>query len=99
MDETYLGSMLFTRNVSGTRVVKPGKTQKISGFEFDGYGSSTDAYPCAYMTAACSIGVTREEVDLFFARLDKTMAEFQKKRSKKLAKRAGGGKGGGVGKG
>ena len=24
LDETYLGSMLFTRNVSGTRVVKPG---------------------------------------------------------------------------
>ena len=39
------------------------------------------------MTAACSIGVTRVEVDTFLSRLDKTMAEFKKKRAKKMKRK------------
>mmetsp|Transcript_3452 Transcript_3452/g.5757 ORF Transcript_3452/g.5757 Transcript_3452/m.5757 type:complete len:491 (-) Transcript_3452:694-2166(-) len=82
-DISYFGAMLFNRCVSGTRIVPRGQLKVINGQDFDGFGSSHHNYPCAYMTAACAIGVTRSEVDEFFTRLDKTMKEFKKKSRKK----------------
>lgn len=89
-DISFLGSMLFTRCVSGTRVVVPSTTavastgstkdptaKSIGPLTFPGYGSHADAYPPGpYLTAACAIGVTREEVDEFLRRLDKTLGDF-----------------------
>ena len=49
-DETYLGSMLFTRCVSGTRVVRRGEVKTICGIKFTGFGSSFDDYPHSYLT-------------------------------------------------
>lgn len=75
--------MLFMRCVSGTRVVVPdidGPEKAVGPLKFRSYGAHCDAYPSAYLTAACAIGVTREEVDEFLKRLDKSMAQFQKKR-------------------
>lgn len=80
---SYFGAMLFNRCVSGTRVVPRGETKLMSGQEFKGFGSSTDHFPHAYMTAACAIGVTKSETDEFFVRLDKTMKEFKTKQRKK----------------
>jgi len=80
---SYFGAMLFNRCVSGTRVVPRVQVKSMGGNEFKGFGSSTDEYPHAYMTAACAIGVTKKEVDEFFNRLDKTLKEFKKKISKK----------------
>jgi len=85
-DETYLGSMLFTRSVSGTRVVPRGKTSNICGIAYEGFGSSHPAYPHSYMTAAAAIGGTRAEVDRFVETLDKTMAAFKQKQAKEGAK-------------
>jgi len=85
-DETYLGSMLFTRSVSGTRVVPRGKTSVICGIAYEGFGSSHPAYPHSYMTAAAAIGGTRAEVDRFVDTLDKTMAAFKQKQAKNAAK-------------
>jgi O-phospho-L-seryl-tRNASec:L-selenocysteinyl-tRNA synthase len=79
---TKFGAMLFHRCVSGTRVVAPNELKKVGGTEFRGYGSSTDDYPHAYLTAACAIGLTEPEMREFFRRLDKTFAEFKKKQHK-----------------
>lgn len=84
--------MLFTRCVSGTRVVVPstaaslsaslggGKdatTKTIGPLAFPGYGSHADAYPPGpYLTAACALGVSKEEVDVFLRRLDKVLSDF-----------------------
>ena len=59
-DQTFLGSMLFTRCVSGTRVITGRDSKSIGPFEFQGYGAHTNEYPVPYLTAACAIGVTRQ---------------------------------------
>jgi O-phospho-L-seryl-tRNASec:L-selenocysteinyl-tRNA synthase len=79
---SYFGAMLFSRCVSGTRVVPRAQTKVVSGQEFVGFGSSTECYPHAYMTAACAIGLSKSETEEFFARLDKTMKEFKRKSKK-----------------
>ena len=86
MDQTYLGSMLFTRCVSGTRVVRRGEVKKVCGLEFQGFGSSLDDYPHTYMTAAAAIGGSREEIDRFIDVLGKTLISFKEKRKKEAKK-------------
>lgn len=76
------GAMLFSRCVSGTRVIPRLEQKTMGGQTFAGFGSSHDAYPHAYMTAACAMGVHPSEVDEFFARLDKTFKEFKKKQTR-----------------
>lgn len=76
------GAMLFSRCVSGTRVVPRNQSKVLGGHEFVGFGSSTQNYPYAYMTAACAIGVSPAEVTEFLRRLDKTLAEFETKKKK-----------------
>ncbi len=77
-----LGAMLFSRCVSGTRVIPRLEQKNMGGQVFSGFGSSHDAFPHAYMTAACAIGVHSSEVDEFLVRLDKTFQEFKKKQQK-----------------
>jgi O-phospho-L-seryl-tRNASec:L-selenocysteinyl-tRNA synthase len=93
LDESYtqsidkeissFGAMLFSRCVSGTRVVPRSQLKIMGGENFVGFGSSTDNYPHAYMTAACAIGVSTHEVEEFYVRLDKTLKEFNTKKKKK----------------
>jgi len=82
---SMFGSMLFTRCISGTRVVSRAQSKIIAGQTFNGFGSSTEGFPHSYLTAACAIGLTRAEMDQFFCRLDKCFKDFWKKRSKKKA--------------
>jgi O-phospho-L-seryl-tRNASec:L-selenocysteinyl-tRNA synthase len=82
-DISSFGAMLFSRCVSGTRVVPRAQNKVMSGQEFVGFGSSTSNYHSAYLTAACAIGVSQAEIDEFFVRLDKTLAEYAAKRKKK----------------
>jgi hypothetical protein len=84
---TRLGSMLFRRCVSGTRVVVPGEDVSLHGQVFCGFGSSHDAYPHAYLTAACAIGLSWGEMDEFFVRLDKTMTECKRQLQKEHVKK------------
>jgi len=77
---TSFGAMLFSRCVSGTRIVPRAQLKNIGGQDFFGFGSSTNEYPHAYMTAACAIGVSITEVEEFYIRLDKTLAEFKRKK-------------------
>ncbi|XP_064630188.1 O-phosphoseryl-tRNA(Sec) selenium transferase-like isoform X2 [Lineus longissimus] len=74
---TQFGSMLFTRCISGTRVVPPGESKTVSGYTFTGFGSHMNRYPCAYLTAAASIGITKADVDLFVKRLDKVLVKWK----------------------
>ncbi|XP_068709324.1 O-phosphoseryl-tRNA(Sec) selenium transferase-like isoform X2 [Montipora foliosa] len=76
---TQLGSMLFTRCVSGARVVAPDSTKEINGYLFTGWGAHAQSYRCAYLTAAAAIGMTKEDVDTFLKRLDKCLSKFTAK--------------------
>ncbi len=83
---SYLGSMLFTRGVSGTRVVVPSSSsssrreKKVAGVGFVGWGSHCDSYPPGpYLTAACAVGGRKEEVEEFVRRLDKALGEWRRK--------------------
>ncbi|XP_060633853.2 O-phosphoseryl-tRNA(Sec) selenium transferase isoform X1 [Anolis sagrei] len=75
---TQLGSMLFTRQVSGARVVPLGNIQTVSGYTFEGFMAHTNNYPCAYLNAASAIGITKEDVDVFLKRLDKCLKVLRK---------------------
>lgn len=75
---TFLGSMLFKRAVSGTRVVARGKEQSVAGHHFTGYGAHYDAYPCDYLTFAAALGTTERDVDEFIRRLDLCIKELKK---------------------
>ncbi|XP_033100355.1 O-phosphoseryl-tRNA(Sec) selenium transferase-like [Anneissia japonica] len=74
---THFGSMLFKRNVSGTRVVSKGTSKEIGGITFMNYGSHSDNYPYTYITAAAAIGMTCQDVDLFIKRLQKVIAKWK----------------------
>ncbi|CAH3020768.1 unnamed protein product [Porites evermanni] len=76
---TQLGSMLFTRCVSGARVVSPDSTKEINGYVFTGWGAHAQHYRCAYLTAAAAIGMTKADVDTFLKRLDKCLSKFSAK--------------------
>ncbi|XP_045737336.1 O-phosphoseryl-tRNA(Sec) selenium transferase isoform X1 [Mirounga angustirostris] len=79
---TQLGSMLFTRQVSGARVVPLGSVQTVSGHTFRGFMSHADHYPCAYLNAAAAIGMKTQDVDLFMKRLDKCLKTVRKEQKK-----------------
>merc|ERR1711924_149058 len=105
---TFLGSALFTRRVSGPRVVlctppaEPIAAQdeaplpsesapaedggaklrgkykkKIDGIAFESYGAHCDTYHCCYLTAACALGATREELDAFLERLETALQDYR----------------------
>jgi O-phospho-L-seryl-tRNASec:L-selenocysteinyl-tRNA synthase len=76
---TEFGSMLYLKNVSGTRVVAPGESKTIGSHVFSNWGSHHDCYPTAYFTVAAAIGMSRGEVDVFVERLDKVFVKFRKK--------------------
>lgn len=76
---TFLGSMLFSRGVTGARVVAPGKPGKVAGFTFDSYGAHCDDYPVPYVTMAASVGMTSGDVDAFINRLNQCMRELKAK--------------------
>ncbi|KAM5193120.1 O-phosphoseryl-tRNA(Sec) selenium transferase [Mantella aurantiaca] len=77
---TQLGSMLFTRQVSGARVVPLGTVQTVNGYNFKGFMSHSDTYPCAYLNAASAIGIKKRDVDIFIKRLDKCLRLSRKER-------------------
>lgn len=79
----FLGSMLFTRCVSGTRVVPRGQHKSVGGVGFTGYGASVSGYPHDYLTAACAVGLSVAELDEFLVRLDKTLRKAKGEREGK----------------
>ena len=78
--------MLFTRYVSGTRVIPKNESKTLSGITLSGFGSSTTNYPHNYITTTCclccAIGLSEEEMEEFFKRLEKVLKEYKKKKEK-----------------
>lgn len=62
---TEFGSQLFTRCVTGSRVVVPSNEKDVCGIHFKSYGSHIDDYPHTYMTVAAAIGITEEDISTF----------------------------------
>jgi O-phospho-L-seryl-tRNASec:L-selenocysteinyl-tRNA synthase len=76
---SYLGSMLFSRGVSGTRVVPLGDVRTIGPFRFVGYGAQHDAYPHGpYLTAAAAMGMREGDVPVLADRLDRALREYRR---------------------
>ena len=76
---SFLGSMLFQRNVSGCRIIpKSNSITSINGVDFISWGAHISNYPISYFTAACSIGMTENDIYLFIDRLEKTWKKFEK---------------------
>ena len=73
--------------VSLNRVVAPGDHKEISEMKFQHFGSHSNEYPCAYLTAAAAIGVTKENVDTFIKRLGKVLESFKTKDDKTRSKK------------
>ena len=81
---TQIGSMLFTRNVTGVRVVTPGDDKEMcEGLIFKNFNSHSNSYPCAYFTAAAAIGIKKNEVDTFIKRLHKVLDSVKNEKSEK----------------
>uniref|UniRef100_A0A8C4NM93 O-phosphoseryl-tRNA(Sec) selenium transferase n=1 Tax=Eptatretus burgeri TaxID=7764 RepID=A0A8C4NM93_EPTBU len=77
---TRLGSMLFTRHVSGARVISRGIESVVGGYKFEGFGAHSSHYPCAYLNAAASIGITQKDVDRFIICLDHCLSSLMGRR-------------------
>eukprot|EP01051_Picozoa_sp_SAG22_P001315 SAG22_NODE_50_length_24611_cov_74.139687_8_plen_535_part_00 len=77
-ETSMLGSMLFSRCVSGTRVVTGVSKKAVAGIPFDGYGAHAAGYPTPYLTAAAAMGMEFSEVDTFVQRLQVVIDEFRK---------------------
>ena len=75
---TELGSKLFLRCVSGTRVVTGKASSNINGIQFEGWGAHVDSYPASYLSAAATIGMKESDIELFLHRLEKVLSESQK---------------------
>lgn len=74
---TMLGSMLFLRSVSGTRVISGTELKEVAGYKFEGWGAHYSNYPTPYLTAAAALGMRKTDVDLFTHRLDKALSKLK----------------------
>lgn len=70
-----LGAKLFTKCVSGARVITGVDEKVIDGHRFKGYGAHIDDYPVPYLTVSCAIGMTKQDADLLVQRLEKVLSE------------------------
>lgn len=71
---TMIGSMLFTRGVSGCRIISTTDVKTIDGYKFQGWGSHiSHSNNTPYITAAAGLGITKSEVDSFIDKLDKVL--------------------------
>ncbi|CAF1633030.1 unnamed protein product, partial [Adineta ricciae] len=67
---TELGSKLFTRRISGARVVKLGTKQKIESYEFTNYGAHSSSVQYSYLTVAAAIGIEESDIDIFMKKFN-----------------------------
>lgn len=63
---TYLGSLFYSRQISGIKVVARTETIDFNGYKFSSYGSHSESYPfLPYCTFAAAIGISDTEVTDF----------------------------------
>jgi O-phospho-L-seryl-tRNASec:L-selenocysteinyl-tRNA synthase len=79
---SMIGSMLFTRGVSGCRVISTIDSKSIDGQKFQGWGSHiTNSNNVPYITAAAGLGITKNEIDSFIDKLDKILLKVRNNES------------------
>lgn len=79
---SMIGSMLFTRGVSGCRIISMTDVKSIDGYKFQGWGSHlSHSNNIPYITAAAGLGITRAEVDSFIDKLDKVLLKVRNNES------------------
>lgn len=79
---SMIGSMLFTRGVSGCRIISTTDIKAIDGYKFQGWGSHISlSNNTPYITAAAGLGITRQEVDNFIDKLDKILLKVRNNES------------------
>jgi O-phospho-L-seryl-tRNASec:L-selenocysteinyl-tRNA synthase len=63
---TYLGSLFFSRQISGIKFVAPTDKINFNDYYFSNYGAHSDSYPfLPYCAFAAAIGITDEEIKEF----------------------------------
>lgn len=79
---SMIGSMLFTRGVSGCRIISTSDQKTIDGYKFQGWGSHiSHSNNIPYITAAAGLGITRPDVDGFIDKLDKILLKVRNNES------------------
>lgn len=79
---SMIGSMLFTRGVSGCRVISTTESKAIEGHKFQGWGSHiTSSNNVPYITASAAMGITKNDVDTFIDKLDKVLLKVRNNES------------------
>lgn len=76
-DLTKFGSMLFTRNVTGARVVTTADKKKIKDHVFEGWGSHCNDYQFPYITAASAVGIKKSDIDRFIGKLGECYSKLK----------------------
>ena len=69
-DLKEIGSMLFTRNVSGPRVVTCSGSKNISSIELERFGCSSSHFNEPYLALACAVGMKKSEIEKLIQKLD-----------------------------
>jgi O-phospho-L-seryl-tRNASec:L-selenocysteinyl-tRNA synthase len=74
-----IGSMLFTRGVSGCRVISLIESKTFGDIELKCWGShrSETKHTTPYLTAAAGLGITNDEIDNFILKLDKIILKMK----------------------
>lgn len=72
---TKIGSQLFHRGCSGSRVVSMEASKTIGAHHFDHYGAHYTNYPHPYLVIAAAIGQKQEEIDKYITKLDKILSK------------------------
>jgi O-phospho-L-seryl-tRNASec:L-selenocysteinyl-tRNA synthase len=75
---TELGSMLFTRQISGARVVKLGTKQTIDTYEFINYGAHSSNIQYSYLTVAAAIGIEEHDIEIFMKKFDNVYQKLRR---------------------
>jgi O-phospho-L-seryl-tRNASec:L-selenocysteinyl-tRNA synthase len=78
-DITYLGSLFYTRQISGIRIIAPSEAINFNGYKFSNYGSHSNSYPfIPYCAFACAIGITDEEITSFVSKFTQIIELYSK---------------------
>jgi O-phospho-L-seryl-tRNASec:L-selenocysteinyl-tRNA synthase len=75
---TELGSMLFTRRISGARVIKLGTKQTIDTYEFINYGAHSSNIKYSYVTVAAAIGIEEDDIEIFLKKFDSVYQKLRR---------------------
>lgn len=73
---TEVGSKLFTRNVTGARVVTCSGSKTVGQITLQHFGSHSDSYPTPYITFAASVGMTEGDVEIIVEKFSQILRKL-----------------------